>query len=195
MPAVTFEWKVFLMKRIAIIVGSLRERSFNRQLAAAACEVLAGRAETELVEYGDLPYMNQDVEFPAPAPVGRVRSAIDRADGIWIFTPEYNYSYPGVLKNMLDWMSRPVVAGVRSSAVTSGKKLALSSAAGSSAGSGVRARLAELAATMGMDLMASPQVGVKLDRTAFETDSHALTDGQRTELAAQADAFLAYLEE
>lgn len=191
MPAVTSEWKVFLMKRIAIIVGSLRERSFNRQLAAAACEVLAGRAETELVEYGDLPYMNQDVEFPAPAPVGRVRSAIDRADGIWIFTPEYNYSYPGVLKNMLDWMSRPVVAGVRSSAVTSGKKLALSSAAGS----GARARLAELAAAMGMDLMASPQVGVKLDRTAFETDSLALTDGQRAELAAQADAFLAYLEE
>lgn len=195
MSAVTSEWKVFLMKRIAIIVGSLRERSFSRQLAAAACEVLAGRAETELVEYSGLPYMNQDVEFPAPAPVGRVRSAIDRADGIWIFTPEYNYSYPGVLKNMLDWMSRPVVAGVRSSAVTSGKKLALSSAAGSSAGSGARSRLAELAAAMRMDLMESPQMGVKLDRTAFETDSLVLTDGQRAELAAQADAFLAYLEE
>ena len=181
------------MKRIVIIVGSLRERSFNRQLAEEAAALLAGRAEVETLEYRDLPYMNQDLEFPPPAAVERVRASVAAADGIWIFTPEYNYSYPGVLKNLLDWLSRPVVAGDRATAVTRGKRLALSSAAGSSAGAGARAKLAELAAALQMDLMGEPQVGVRLDRRAFETDVLALTDEARSELAAEADAFLAYL--
>lgn len=182
------------MKRIVIIVGSLREKSFNRQLARAACDLLAGRAEVEMLDYADLPYMNQDIEFPAPEAVERVRAAVAAADGIWIFTPEYNYSYPGVLKNLLDWLSRPVVAGDRATAVTNGKKLALSSAAGASGGAGARGKLAELAAAMKMDLMKDPQVGVKLDRAAFTTDVLTLTDELAAELSAEADAYLAYLE-
>ena len=83
------------MKRIVIVVGSLRERSFNRQLADVAAELLAGRAEIEVLDFRDLPFMNQDIEFPTPAAVERVRAVVAAADGIWIFTPEYNYSYPG----------------------------------------------------------------------------------------------------
>lgn len=183
------------MKRIAMIVGSLRERSFNRQLAQAAAKLLEGRATVEFIDYRDVPFMNQDIEFPPPASVERVRAAISEADGLWVFTPEYNYSYPGVLKNLLDWLSRPVVAGDRATAVTREKKLALSSAAGSSGGAGARAKFAELAAALQMNLMKEPQVGVKLDRTAFEADVLALTDEMRAALAAEADAFLSHLEE
>lgn len=182
------------MKRIVIIVGSLRERSFNRQLAQMASELLANRCEVEVLDYRDVPFMNQDTEFPPPAAVKRARAAVAAADGLWIFTPEYNYSYSGVLKNLLDWLSRPVVAGDRSTAVTHGKKLALSSAAGSSGGAGARAKLGELAAAMQMDLMGAPQVGVKLGRAAFESDVLAPTDELRSGLTDEADAFLAYLE-
>lgn len=183
-----------VMKRIVIVVGSLRERSFNRQLADAAAELLAGRAEIEVLDFRDLPFMNQDIEFPTPAAVERVRAVVAAADGIWIFTPEYNYSYPGVLKNLLDWLSRPVVPGDRATAVTNKKKLAISSAAGASGGAGARAKLSDLAAAMQMDLMKAPQVGMKLDRAAYTTDVLTLTNDLRTELADEADAFLAYLE-
>ena len=182
------------MKRIVIVVGSLRERSFNRQLADVAAELLAGRAEIEVLDFRDLPFMNQDIEFPTPAAVERVRAVVAAADGIWIFTPEYNYSYPGVLKNLLDWLSRPVVPGDRATAVTNKKKLAISSAAGASGGAGARAKLSDLAAAMQMDLMKAPQVGVKLDRAAYTTDVLTLTSDLRNELADAADAYLAYLE-
>jgi chromate reductase len=59
--------------KITAIVGSLRKDSFNRQLAYAAREAVGGRAEFELLDYGDVPFMNQDIEFPAPEAVRRVR--------------------------------------------------------------------------------------------------------------------------
>ena len=46
-----------------------------------------------------------------PGPVARVRREVVGSDGVWFFTPEYNYSYPGLLKNLLDWLSRPLVKG------------------------------------------------------------------------------------
>ena len=63
-------------KRIAAIVGSMRENSYNRQLALAAKEIIGERAAFEIVEFSDVPYMNQDIEYPAPEPVRRVREQI-----------------------------------------------------------------------------------------------------------------------
>lgn len=182
------------MKHLLFIVGSLREASFNRQLAEEASRLVGDRATVEFLAYADLPFMNQDIEFPAPVPVERARHSVMQADGLWIFSPEYNYSYPGALKNLIDWLSRPVVAGDRSTAAIAGKKVALSSAAGSSAGAGSRGMLSKLMVAVNANLMQEPQVGVKLDRSAFETDVLALSTEDRNALAAQADAFLAYLE-
>ena len=70
--------------------------------------MLKGQAEVSYLHYADLPFINQDIEFPAPESVVRVRQAVQEADGIWIFSPEYNYQIPGVLKNLLDWLSRPL---------------------------------------------------------------------------------------
>ena len=133
------------MKKILLIVGSLRKSSFNRQLAGEAAALLEGRASVKTLDFDSVPFMNQDREYPAPESVARVRTEVGSADAIWIFTPEYNYSYPGVLKNLLDWLSRPLKEGDpdRVSALT-GKKAAISSAAGSSAGAGARAKLGEL---------------------------------------------------
>lgn len=73
------------MKQIKIlaIVGSLRKESYNRQLALAAKEILKDWADFTLLEYQDIPLMNQDIEFPAPEAVKRVREEVKSADGIW----------------------------------------------------------------------------------------------------------------
>ena len=95
------------MKKVLLIVGSLRKESFNLQLAKLAEEMLKDKTQVSILYYADLPFMNQDMEFPAPESVARVRQEVLAADGIWIFSPEYNYQIPGVLKNLLDWLSRP----------------------------------------------------------------------------------------
>jgi chromate reductase len=99
--------KYMAKPKLTAIVGSLRKDSFNRQLAYAAKEIVGSRADFELLDYNGVPFMNQDIEFPAPEAVRRVRDAVKTSDGIWFFTPEYNHFFPGVLKNLLDWLSRP----------------------------------------------------------------------------------------
>ena len=96
------------MKKVLMIVGSLRKNSFNHQLAKNVEAMIAGKAEVSYLHYAALPFMNQDIEFPVPENVARVRQAVQEAEGIWIFSPEYNYQIPGVLKNLLDWLSRPL---------------------------------------------------------------------------------------
>ena len=94
--------------KITAIVGSLRRDSYNRQLALEAGRILGDQVEFELLDYSDVPLLNQDMEYPAPDAVRRVRETIKSADGIWFFSPEYNHFFPGVLKNLIDWLSRPV---------------------------------------------------------------------------------------
>ncbi|NCC95168.1 MAG: NADPH-dependent oxidoreductase, partial [Opitutae bacterium] len=94
--------------RILLIPGSLRRESFNRTLAERAGLLLRDRAQTELLDFAEVPLFNQDQERPAPEAVRRVREAVRAADGVWFFTPEYNHSFPGVLKNLIDWLSRPI---------------------------------------------------------------------------------------
>ena len=113
-------------KRIVAIVGSLRKESYNLQLARKAKEIIGDRADFQIIDYADVPLMNQDIEYPAPDSVRRVRDAVKSADGIWIFTPEYDHSYPGVLKNLIDWLSRPISKEERQ--VLSRKPIAISGA-------------------------------------------------------------------
>ena len=98
------------MKKIVFIIGSGRKNSFNKTLSQVAAKALEGKAEIEVVDVLDVPLLNQDEEFPAPEGVQKVRDAVMAADGVWLFTPEYNYSIPGTVKNMLDWLSRPLTS-------------------------------------------------------------------------------------
>jgi len=92
--------------RIAVIVGSLRKESFNRQLADAL-PGLAPDVEFTRLRIDDLPLYNQDDDAAQPAPVKRLKSEIAAATGLIFVTPEYNRSIPGVLKNAIDHASRP----------------------------------------------------------------------------------------
>ena len=120
------------MAKILMVVASNRQGSFNRQLADVIVSEIGDRAEVKFLDYSALPPMDQDAEFPAPEAVTKVRQEIKDADGLWIVSPQYNNSYPGVLKNLLDWVSRPVEAGDRDTAAA-GVKVTLSSIAGGNA--------------------------------------------------------------
>lgn len=93
-------------RKIAVIVGSNRRDSINRQLAEALAR-LSNRLQFEFVAIDDLPIYNQDAESPLPAPVARFKNDLARADGFLFVTPEHNRSIPAVLKNAIDWGARP----------------------------------------------------------------------------------------
>jgi len=179
------------MKKVLIIVGSLRKNSFNLQLAKKVEVMLTGKAEVSYLHYADLPFMNQDIEFPAPDSVVRVRQAVQEADGIWIFSPEYNYQIPGVLKNLLDWLSRPLASNdwERGSAVK-GKAVTISGVAGRSGATGVRKNLSALLEIMSMKLIGGMGTGISLGADAFRTNRLNLSKESEKALKDQAELFL-----
>jgi chromate reductase len=89
------------------IAGSLRRESYNRATLRAATELVPEGATIEIFELDDIPGFNQDAEQTPPASVVELKRKIREADAILFVTPEYNYSVPGVLKNAIDWASRP----------------------------------------------------------------------------------------
>src|SRR5882724_12083551 len=95
--------------RVAGIPGSLREGSFNKGLLRAAIELAPAGMEIQMfTRLGDIPPYNADVDDKGnPEPVQGLKTAIREADAMLIATPEYNYGVPGVLKNAIDWASRP----------------------------------------------------------------------------------------
>ncbi|MCK8433167.1 NAD(P)H-dependent oxidoreductase [Streptomyces sp. D2-8] len=100
--------------RILALVGSLRAGSHNRQLAEASVKLAPEGAEVDLFEgLAEIPFYNEDidVEGSVPAAAARLREAANAADGLILFTPEYNGTIPAVLKNAIDWLSRPYGAG------------------------------------------------------------------------------------
>ncbi|CAL9349262.1 hypothetical protein SUDANB6_00432 [Streptomyces sp. enrichment culture] len=100
--------------RILALVGSVRAGSHNRQLAEAAAKLAPAGTEVQLFEgLAEIPFYNEDidVEGDVPAAAVRLREAAGAADALLLFTPEYNGTIPAVLKNAIDWLSRPYGAG------------------------------------------------------------------------------------
>jgi chromate reductase len=110
-------------------VGSLRKDSFNRRLMRAAMQLLPDGVTLEVFEIADVPLFNQDFERTPPDIVKQLKAKIRAADAILFVSPEYNYSIPGVLKNAIDWASRPP-----SDNVWDGKPVAVMSASTSKLG-------------------------------------------------------------
>jgi chromate reductase len=96
-------------KKVHILgfAGSLRRQSYNRAILAVASEMVPDDATFEIFDLEGIPPFNQDLELEPPEKVRDFKARIRAADGILIATPEYNYSIPGVLKNAIDWASRP----------------------------------------------------------------------------------------
>jgi chromate reductase len=93
--------------KIGIIVGSLRKDSINRKIARSMCAIRDDDLDCSMIEIGDLPLFNQDIEMTPPEQWVRFKEQVAAADGILFCSPEYNRGMPGVLKNAIDVGSRP----------------------------------------------------------------------------------------
>lgn len=94
--------------RVAVLVGSLRKASINRKLALALADLAPASLKLEIVEIGDLPLYNEDIDVtPAPPAYTAFRDQVKAADALLFITPEYNRSVPAPLKNAIDVGSRP----------------------------------------------------------------------------------------
>lgn len=93
--------------KLAVIVGSNRRESINRKLAQALAKLGESAFDATFVQIDDLPMFNQDLEPSRPESTLRLKREIEAADAILIVTPEHNRSIPAVLKNAIDWASRP----------------------------------------------------------------------------------------
>jgi chromate reductase, NAD(P)H dehydrogenase (quinone) len=89
------------------LAGSLRRASYNRGALRAAQKLVPENASIEIFELDDIPLFNQDLENSLPSAVADLKEKVRSAHAILFVTPEYNYSVPGVLKNAVDWASRP----------------------------------------------------------------------------------------
>ncbi|HFI0507328.1 TPA: NADPH-dependent FMN reductase [Streptococcus suis] len=94
------------MANVLFLVGSLRNGSFNHQMAEQAETFLAEKAKVSYIDLAKIPLFNQDSETPILPEIAALRAQVDAADAIWIFSPVYNYAIPGIVKNALDWLSR-----------------------------------------------------------------------------------------
>lgn len=183
-----------MSKHIAMLNGSLRRQSFNQSVVNYVKSVLESKGCTVTqIDISKLPLMNQDLEFPAPAEVTAVREEVKKAEALWIVTPEYNGSVPAPLKNMLDWISRPVEQGVVGPPdFVEGKLVAMSGAAGRSKAAYVLGELKSLLERMAMKPMEEP-VGVAIAAEAFQTGVFVLSEEQKKLFDRQVERFIAEL--
>ncbi len=184
------------MKRtkIVAIVGSLRKDSYNRQLALIAKDVIGDRADFELLDYADVPLMNQDIEYPAPEAVKRVRDAVKSADGVWFFTPEYNHFFSGVLKNLIDWLSRPISEEERQ--VLSKKPAAISGITpGMTGTASAQDHLVTLISLLNMKVMNAPRLTIPNGQSQTDENGKLTLTNSLPYLERQANAFLRFIQD
>jgi chromate reductase len=158
--------------RVLGFAGSLRRKSYNKLLLRAASKLLPDSTELELFDIEGIPLYNQDTEaLGIPEIVKRFKDKIEDADAILIATPEYNHSYPGVLKNAIDWASRP--NGHNS---FDRKPVAVMSAAtGMFGGVAAQDQLKQVLLALNMRLVTQPAVIVTSAQHKFDLDNE-LTD-------------------
>jgi chromate reductase len=156
------------MIKIAVLVGSLQNKSFNKLLAKNLEAVAPGDVEFTYVNL-DLPLFNQDLETEFPAAVQAGKDIIEAADGILFVTPEYNRSVPAVLKNGIDWMSRPW-----GTCSFTNKPAGIVGASTSPLGTAVaQADLRHIVVYLGIKLLGQPEVYVANSHSMFDESGEA----------------------
>lgn len=177
--------------KVAVMVGSLRKESFNRKLANALEKMGGERFDMEFLEIGSLPLYNQDLESDFPQEATRIKDSIRDADAILFVTPEYNRSVPGVMKNAIDWASRPY-----GDSAFAGKPAAV---CGTSPGAiGTACAQQDFRSMMGyldVPLMGAPEVYLQFKDGMIDGNGNVTSDDTREFLQGFVDKFAAWVEE
>lgn len=157
--------------RVAAFAGSLRVESWNKKLLRAAASLAPDGMTFLELDPGAVPFLNQDLEYDPPASVAAAKQTIRDADALLVVTPEYNHGLPGIVKNFLDWMTRPPDLDV-----LDGKPLGIMGASTGRFGT-VRSQmqLRMMAIATGMRSINDPYVHVTQAQKAFDA-SGALSD-------------------
>lgn len=167
--------------RVLGIAGSLRRQSYNRGLIEAAREIAPHGMAIEAADLAPIPLYNADVEAEGdPPPVAALKAQISTADALLIATPEYNHLLSGVLKNAIDWVSRPPAKSALRH-----KPVAIMGASGGLAGT-ARAQLAlrQVLTSVECYVLPSPQVLIAGARDRFDADGHLTDERARDQIRA-----------
>jgi chromate reductase len=177
--------------RIAMLVGSLRKASLNRKVARAMATLAPPGLEFDFVEIGDLPLYNEDLDKGSPPEAWqRFRDRVRATDAVIFFTPEYNRSVPGVLKNAIDVGSRPYGASI-----WSGKPAAVVSVSpGAIGGFGANHHLRQSLVFLDMPVMQQPEAYLGGAGGFFGDDGEIKVDGTRKFLETIIQSFARWIE-
>ena len=172
--------------KILGIPGSLRKGSFNRKLVHVAQQLLQG-ASMDIFDINGIPPFSEDDEKNPPAKVTDFKAAIRRADAILFATPEYNYSIPGVLKNAIDWASRPY-----GDSAWLGKPAAIIGASIGRFGSArAQYHLRQVCVYLDMDVINQPEVMVGNASDMFDAQGKLTHESSRESLGELLQALVA----
>jgi chromate reductase len=171
------------------ISGSLRQQSFNSAALRAAKDLMPEGAHLAVYEdIGKLPLFDQDKEMDPPPIVRELKSQVEEADAIVFATPEYNYSFPGVLKNAIDWASRPY--GQNS---WDGKPVAIMSASiGTLGGSRAQYQLRQTFVFLNMFPLNKPEILIGMAGEKFDDEGRLTDEETRERIKLQMEALCSW---
>lgn len=180
--------------KVVAIAGSLRRGSFNGGLLDAAAELAPPGMEMSISrEIGSIPLFDEDLERESvggPIAVQKLRDSIAAGDGLLIATPEYNHSVPGVLKNAIDWLSRPTPVEV-----LNGKPVAIIGASGGPWGTRLaQAALRQVMYATESRVLPAPAMYLSNCAASFDTNGRLTDERTREKLRALLQAFAAWID-
>ncbi|WP_182421926.1 NAD(P)H-dependent oxidoreductase [Aureimonas sp. ME7] len=178
------------MTEVAVLVGSLRRDSINRKLAIALGKLAEPKLHFRLVELADLPMYNDDLWADVPAAVTRFKRDIETADAVLFVTPEYNRSFPAVVKNAIDWGTRPY--GQNSFSAKPGGLVGTSPGAGG--GSAGQNHLKSVLSVVDVVLMGQPEVYLHYKAEDFDDAGNIVSQHTREFLQGYIDRFTKWIE-
>ena len=179
-------------RKVAVLVGSLRKASLNRKTAQALIAMAPASLDMEIVEIGDLPLYNEDLDNAEPTPAAwtRFRDQVRGKDAVLWVTPEYNRSVPGVLKNAIDVGSRPY-----GQSVWSGKPTAVISVTPGPYGAfGANQHIRQSFVFLDMPAMQQPEAYINNAGAIFNDDGSVKEEKQKAQLQKFIDAFARWVE-
>ena len=161
------------------IAGSIRKASYNKSVLRAAQKLVPTDASIEIFDLDGIPGFNQDEEKNPPPKIAELKAKAKAADAILFVTPEYNYSFPGVLKNAIDWASRPY-----GDSAWAGKPVAIMGASVGVIGTArAQYHLRQTFVFLDMDPVNQPEVMINAPKSLDEQGN--LTDEKTKELIAK----------
>ncbi|MFL9965913.1 NAD(P)H-dependent oxidoreductase [Paraburkholderia sediminicola] len=175
---------------IAVVVGSLRRDSFNRLLARAVISLAPSDFTFEFIDIASLPLYSQDYDADYPEAGKQLKQRVEAADGLLFVTPEYNRSIPGVLKNALDWGSRPWGTnswGNKPAAV-------IGTSVGATGSALAQQHLRNVLAYLDVATLGQPEVFIKHDPAVINEQGEIVNDRTRKFLQTFVDRYVAWVK-